>query len=134
MSTVCNLADLKRFIETANVHETFIYYIGYNLGESVLSRQAGRIAYDASIGLKGYLFQKRLGIGVCEYMIVKASKSGNLPYRMLKYFPTSVRQLSEHDYRAAKSKQEKKDGDQNSERPIERISDIFIEPIDCSVG
>jgi hypothetical protein len=110
MGIVGNINEFKQFIANADRNSKFIYYIGDNCSESLLSREMAKLAYKSSIDRKTYLLQKRIKFGVLEYTAVKAGNPP--PLYMIKHFPTSLRQFTEQDYRQAKLKQkEQKDGE-----------------------
>lgn len=85
----CNLDDFKWFINNAVYDEKFVYFEGYYLEETPLSREIGRIAYNSALQGKIYLFQKKLR----DKFLYIAIKASSIP--AVKLIPFSSEKLKE---------------------------------------
>jgi hypothetical protein len=68
----CELEDFDAFISKARPLETFEYYFGFSLTDTVLSNQLRKMAYSYAVHGKIYLVQKRINHNFI-FIAIKAS-------------------------------------------------------------
>ena len=73
MSWSCDIEELTKFISISEPNTKFIYYVGYNISETVIGRELAKITYDLSIKGRIYLVQRRADYWNFDYIAVKAS-------------------------------------------------------------
>jgi len=90
MSYICELSELKSFINTAKPNDKFIYYTGFSLTQTIMSNELRKITYEYAVKGEVYLVQKRYQ-NTFDFMVIKASK--NPIYKLI---PFSDEKRKEH--------------------------------------
>lgn len=89
VSYICELSELKEFINTANPNDKFIYYTGFSLTDSIMAKELKRVTYEYATKGEVYLVQKRFQ-GAFDFIVIKASRPP-----MYKLVPLSDEKLRE---------------------------------------
>jgi hypothetical protein len=72
---VAEIPDMHKFLVVAKPNDTFTYFIGHDLSDSIMSRKIANITYNYAVKGMVYLVRKRYknDKSLFEYIAIKAS-------------------------------------------------------------
>ena len=89
----CEVENFEQFIRTAHYPQTFEYYFGFSLTDTIMSNQLRKLAYRYAMDGKIYLVQKKINHSFI-FIAIKASVPP-----VIKLIPISDEKFRERQYR-----------------------------------